>query len=577
MKNQGQTTADPTARGDTKRKAERDLVALGIAFGAICLFVATGGSALPGVIRSLTSGGPGPSHLLVNALLLNIALVIFSWRRYRQLREEISVREQAEREARHLSEIDPLTGCLNRRAMSTWSDRLRGEANAQGSALAYIMIDADNFKQINDMYGHAVGDDALVEFANRIRSTIPKDACFARLGGDEFAVATAYDPAQPERVEDLVIRIFEKMAIPIITEHATVDMAVSMGLATDYGDQGFNPQIKDTTSLMQYADIAMYQAKKQGKNRFCWFEESMASELRRRNELETGIRRGLVEGEFEPFYEQQIDIETNEIIGFEMLARWRSPQFGLVSPEIFIPIAEEIGLITELSEQLMERAFVDAQEWDEGISLSINISPVQLRDPWFAQKLLKRLFAANFPPHRLEIEITESCLHENISMVRSMITSLQNQGVRVSLDDFGTGYSSLEQLRTLPFNRLKIDRTFVSELSAQGGKSRIVDAIVSLGRGLDMPVIAEGIEDESILQALRRMGGLKGQGYLYGKPEPADRVRARLTKLGLLQKGAGDRSETPVVEVSTKEPSGQLTGEKPGRNDPEEILRRARG
>lgn len=568
----GQTETDRSVIGGTKHKAERDLVALGIAFGAICLFVATGGSALPGVIRSLTTGGPGPSHLLVNALLLNIALVIFSWRRYRQMREEIGIREAAEREARYLSETDPLTGCLNRRAMASYSESLRNEANQQGRALAYIMIDADNFKQINDMYGHGAGDDALVDFAERIRSVIPKDACLARLGGDEFAVATSYDPAQPERVEDLVIRIYEKMALPITTEKATVEMAVSMGLATDYGDQGFNPQITDTSALMKYADIAMYQAKKQGKNRFCWFEESMESELRRRNELETGIRRGLIEGEFEPFYEQQIDIETGEIIGFEMLARWRSSQFGLVSPEVFIPIAEEIGLISELSEELMERAFLDASEWDAGISLSINISPIQLRDPWFAQKLLKRLFEANFPPNRLEIEITESCLHENIGMVRTMITSLQNQGVRVSLDDFGTGYSSLEQLRSLPFNRLKIDRTFISELSELDGKSRIVDAIVSLGRGLDMPIIAEGIENEDILKALRQIGDLKGQGYLYGKPETAEAVRERLSTKGLLSPSVTARGEVPVDQPSLQEKTAPAAD----RDDPESVLRRAR-
>lgn len=193
------------------------------------------------------------------------------------------------------------------------------------------------------------------------------------------------------------------------------------------------------------------------------------------------------------------------------------------------------------------------------ISLSINISPVQLRDPWFAQKLLKRLVTANFPPQRLEIEITESCLHENIGIVRSMITSLRNQGVRISLDDFGTGYSSLEQLRSLPFDQIKIDRSFVSELSSSEDGSRIVDAIVSLGRGLDMPVIAEGIEDERILEALKRFGDLKGQGYLYGKPEPAEEVRRRLAALGMLKSGAEERQ----IE--------------PDRRDPEHFLRKAHG
>jgi EAL domain-containing protein (putative c-di-GMP-specific phosphodiesterase class I) len=260
----------------------------------------------------------------------------------------------------------------------------------------------------------------------------------------------------------------------------------------------------------------------------------MENELRFRNQLETGIRRGINQNEFVPYYEQQIDIDSGELVGFEMLARWQSEQLGLVSPEIFIPIAEEMGLITQLSEQLMDTAFADAREWDDSLTLSINISPVQLRDPWFAQRLLKRLVAANFPPQRLEIEITESCLHENIGLVRTMITSLRNQGVQISLDDFGTGYSSIEQLRDLPFDRIKIDRSFISELREPSGQSRLVDAIIAMGRGLDLPLTAEGVEDEEILNALRSMGKLKAQGYVYGKPETASEVRSRLTACGKL-------------------------------------------
>ena len=556
--------ADQTVLSGSKSMADRDLVALGIAFGAICLFVATGGSVLPDVFRSIMYGDASPSHLLVNALLLNIALVVFSWRRYRQLREEIAFREEAEQHARKLSNTDPLTGCLNRRAMAANSEALRYHAHATGNALAYVMIAADNFKQINDMHGHAIGDAVLVEFAKRIREVLPKSAHVARLGGDEFAFITTYDPAHPERVEDIVIRLYESMARPIQANGISIEVAVSMGMANDYGHHGPNPLVKSAAALMQYADIAMYHAKKQGKNRFFWFEESMESELRFRNELETGIRRGIANNEFVPFYEQQIDIETGEIVGFEMLARWRSPDLGLISPEIFIPIAEDIGVITEMSDQLMDQAFADAQGWSEAISLSINISPVQMRNPWFAQNLLKRLVKANFPPQRLEIEITESCFHENVDMVRSMIISLRNQGIRVSLDDFGTGYSSLAQLKSLPFDRLKIDRSFISELSEDEGQSRIVDAIVSLGRGLDMPITAEGIADEHILIALKKMGELEGQGYLYGKPEPAQDVRQRLEMHGLLKKPnptrGNDLSQTakPRLSRDARDPAERL-------------------
>ncbi|MEL6487153.1 MAG: EAL domain-containing protein [Pseudomonadota bacterium] len=549
--------------------AERDLVALGIAVSAILLFVATGSTVLPDVVRSIISGEAGPNHLLVNALLLNIALIIFGWRRYRQLRDEIASRESAERYARELSATDPLTGCLNRRAIAEATTALSLGASERGEALALVMIDLDNFKQINDMHGHIAGDSVLIEVAKRIRSTIPDDARLARLGGDEFAFVMAFDPAAPERVEDRVIRIYEKMATLIESAEGIFNVSLSIGMASKTGLEDTDSALGICATLMQQADIAMYHAKKQGKNRFFWFESSMESELRFRNELEMGIRQGLENGEFLPFYEQQIDIETSQIVGFEMLARWNSPKLGLVSPEIFIPIAEDMGLISQLSDQLMDRAFADAREWAEHITLSINISPIQLRDPWFAQKLLKRLIHVGFPPQRLEIEITESCLHENIAMVRSMITSLRNQGVRVSLDDFGTGYSSLEQLRSLPFDRLKIDRSFVSELATPNGGTRIIDAIMSLGRGLDMPITAEGVENENILGALKQMGELKGQGYLYGKPEPADAVRKRLGDQGLLS-GSAEKAEK-IDEA------GETSEQTPARRDPHSFLRRARG
>ncbi len=528
--------------------ADRDLVALGIATASIILFVATGSSVLPGAIDAIISGGAGPDHLLVNALLLNVVLVIFGWRRYRELRDEITERRSAEALARELAEIDPLTGCLNRRSMTEATEQLRESAFADRMAIAYCMIDFDNFKNINDMHGHSIGDSVLVTMAQRIRESLPKQAQLARLGGDEFAFACPYDPATRDRIDDLIIRLFEQMARPFELETITLDATISIGIATDHDEHGYNPDLASAEVLMQHADIAMYTAKKQGKNRYFWFEPTMENELRFRNELETGIRRGLAVGEFVPYYEQQVDLESGDLVGFEMLARWKSPDMGLVSPEIFIPIAEEIGLITDLSDSLMDQAFIDAREWDESLTLSINISPIQLRDPWFAQKLLKMLVKHNFPAQRLEIEITESCLHDNIGLVRSIIMSLRNQGVRISLDDFGTGYSSLEQLRTLPFDRLKIDRSFVSELKNPNANSKIVDAIVSLGRGLELPITAEGIEDEAILDALKKMGKLKGQGYLYGRPESAEQVRERLASAGKLIAAPQEPAPTEAEE-----------------------------
>ncbi|NCU11347.1 MAG: EAL domain-containing protein, partial [Sphingomonadaceae bacterium] len=237
---------------------------------------------------------------------------------------------------------------------------------------------------------------------------------------------------------------------------------------------------------------------------------------------------------FVPFYQKQVNLETGEICGYEMLARWKSPTLGMVSPDIFVPVAEEIGVIGELSEQLIRQALHDARGWNPRLTLAVNISPMQLRDPWFAQKLLKILLEANFPPSRLEIEVTESCLHGNIGLVRSLITSLQNQGVTVSLDDFGTGYSSLSQLRSLPFDRIKIDRSFVASINESPESATIIQSIISLGQGLGLPIVAEGIENGEVLARIREMGSLTGQGYHYGFPESAEKTEAELAQLNLL-------------------------------------------
>jgi diguanylate cyclase (GGDEF)-like protein len=523
--------------------AERDIVTLGIAVAAIILFVGTGGSIMPKIVRSWLGTGAAPDMLLTNAVLLNIALVIFGWRRYADLQREVTERRKAEARAIQLAAMDPLTGCLNRRSGGPAIDSLWGDASRSGREVAVLLVDLDSFKQINDLFGHTMGDKVLVETANRIAGVLPEGAVLARIGGDEFVCAVSYEPHAQESIDRLAAQLIEAVSDPIEERDLRVEPTVSVGIAAT-GDRGAPSEAVDGETVIHRADIAMYHAKKSGRNRYYWFEAQMESELRFRAELETGIRRGLPLGEFVPYYEQQIDLESGELVGFEMLARWNSPQFGLVGPEVFIPIAEEIDLIGEMSERLIRQALADAQEWDPKLTLSVNISPIQLRDPWFAQKLLRLLIDSGFPPHRFEIEITESCLHENIGVVRTIVTSLKNQGVRISLDDFGTGYSSLSQLRSLPFDRLKIDRTFVNELGGEGMGSELVEAIVSLGRGLSLPVTAEGVETAAILQALRGMGQLKGQGYLYGKPQDATATRERLADLKLLVEGEATPGET---------------------------------
>ncbi len=526
---------------------QRDLITLGVAIAAIVLFVGTGSSVVSRTITFWIGAGPRPDVLLTNALLLNVALIIFGWRRHKALTEEVVERRKAEAQARYLAEIDPLTGCLNRRSIGTATDRLLAEAAGRGQSVAMMMIDLDNFKQINDFNGHNAGDLILQECARRIRSALPDGALAARIGGDEFGCAISFDHRQIERIDQIANTMIATVAEPIEVNGVSLTVTVSVGIARSdlrvvaQGDE------LDAQTLQHMADIAMYQAKKEGRNRYFWFENSMEAELKVRSELVAGIRAGIPSGEFVPYFEQQIDTATGDLVGFEMLARWNSPTLGVVSPEVFIPIAEDIGVIGELSECLIRQALVEARQWDPKLTLSVNISPIQLRDPWFAQKLLKILVEANFPPNRLEIEITESCLHDNIGVVRTLIVSLKNQGIQVSLDDFGTGYSSLAQLRTLPFDRIKIDRSFVTSLPDNKENATIVQAITSLGEGLGLPITAEGIETPEVLDELRRFGSFKGQGYLYGYPETAADTHRKLADLDLLRE-----PEEPLAKPAKK-------------------------
>ena len=514
--------------------AKRDFITFGIAIAAIILFVGTAGQVLAQTVKNVLGQAPAPDPLLLNAVILNVALIILVWRRYRELTAEIEQRREAEALARRLAETDPLTGCLNRRSLSAAGAALLQAAAGERRLVAAMMLDLDHFKAINDLNGHKVGDQVLVELARRIRGVMPADALVARLGGDEFACFMRFDARSRDAVDRHAAALLKAISAPVVIDGLEIDISTSIGIAASDGLEGASLDECLSQALVHRADIAMYQAKKAGRAQFAWFEPAMENELRFRNELEVGIRNGVREGHFKPYYERQIDLATGDLIGFEMLARWESPDMGLVGPDIFIPIAEEMGIISEMSDRLVEQALADAAGWSEHLTLSINVSPVQLRDPWFAQKLLQRLHAAHFPPQRLEVEITESCLHENLEVVRTVIASLKNQGVKISLDDFGTGYSSLSQLRSLPFDRIKIDRSFVSGVDGDENAATIVESIVQLGQGLNLPITAEGVENEAILGLLRGMGEMKAQGYHYGRPADAAATRDWLASQDLV-------------------------------------------
>ncbi len=320
---EGKTASDALARRPSG-PARSDRITLGIAIAAIILFVGTGGAIMPKIVRAWMGVGHPPDLLLVNAVLLNIALLIFGWRRYVELHKEVVIRREAEVRARELAERDPLTGCLNRRSGPAAVDALLTKFKAAQQEIAVLVIDLDSFKQINDINGHRTGDLVLKTIAERIAAALPPEGLLVRIGGDEFACAVPFDARARDRIDALADALIRSVSAPVKDGGATVEATISVGLsrtgaATDDGI------MLTADRLLHRADIAMYHAKKRGRNRFFWFEPQMEDELRFRHELETGIREGLKAGEFVPYYEQQIDLETGDLVGFEMLARWQSP------------------------------------------------------------------------------------------------------------------------------------------------------------------------------------------------------------------------------------------------------------
>jgi diguanylate cyclase (GGDEF)-like protein len=513
----------------------RDFVVGGIMTAAIVMFVGSAGSVLPDALGRIYGQEVSPDNIAVTALLLNIALIIFGWRRYGELHREIAQHKYAEEQAKTLAVTDPLTGCLNRRAIGEASANLIAQATRRDMTVAYLMIDLDNFKNINDIQGHDAGDKVLVEVAQRLKATMPPNSHVARLGGDEFACTFIFDADFPETVQRVAEDLIEQVSKPITgpASSGTAELTVTASIGIARADQCEN----SLDVLMRRADIAMYASKKHGRNRYCWFDPRMENEVQFRNKIESGMRIGISRGEFVPYYEQQIDLNTGMLIGFEVLARWNSPELGQISPEIFIPIAEDTGMIGDLSASVMRQAMEDARGWDQSLTISVNISPVQLRDPWLAQKIVKLLVETGFPASRLEIEITESCLFENMGLAQSIIGSLKNQGVRVALDDFGTGYSSLAHLRALPFDRIKIDRSFVTSMNESKESRAIVQTIALLGESMGLPITAEGIEDGELIAHLAEIGCAKGQGFHFGQPLSIEQARRLLAERNLLGMG----------------------------------------
>jgi diguanylate cyclase (GGDEF)-like protein len=507
---------------------EDDFVIIGVAIGALLVLAALGNFYFQTLRDQLLSLSSNNSGLVISLLLLNVALTVYGWRKWHDAKREVIERTAAEKRAQSLASTDPLTGFLNRRAFGEAAEELLGAGGKKSRSVAMLIVDLDGFKSINDVHGHLTGDNLLRTTAEVIAKALPKGAVSARLGGDEFAAAFLFDADAPQGVDATAEQIVARLGKPFDLAGVHIHISSSVGVARSDAD------CMTVDALLRRADIAMYAAKKSGRGRFVWFDASMERELQKRNSVEAGLRLGIPRHEIVPYFEQQIDLVTGSLHGFEVLARWQHPELGLVQPAEFIGVAEEAGLIGDLSMSVMRQAFHEARGWDPGLTLSVNISPTQLKDPWLSQKIVKLLVETGFPAERLEVEITESSLFENLGLAQSIVGSLKNQGIRIALDDFGTGYSSLAHLRALPFDRIKIDRSFVASLNENSESAAIVNAITKLADSLNLAVTAEGIEDRLIEARLRQIGSYKGQGYFYGKPLPVAEVRKMLANKGLL-------------------------------------------
>ena len=412
-----------------------------------------------------------------------------------------------------LARIDSLTGLPNRAAFLDTVDRAAGT----NAPLAVMFIDLDRFRLINDIHGHAAGDAVLRETAARLSHELAAEPIVARLGADAFAALLRVpdgDPGLAARARDLIRAI----AAPIRIGAATVEAGVAIGIAVSPRDG------HDAGTLTRAASLAMTHAKQRGGGAYRFHEPAMGEALERAAALTAELRMALTRGEIVPWFQPLVRLADMEIVGFEVLARWDHPRLGVLGPEAFLPLAEDMGAQPDVFATLLTAACQAAQAWPSHLGLSVNISPHELRNESLAADVERILTATGFDGTRLEIEITEHALIQDLAQARAVLDKVRDLGVSLALDDFGTGFSSLHHLRELPFDKLKIDRSLLRGLDTDHDSARFVAAIVVLGQALGLEVTAEGVEDEATLARVRELGCTYAQGYLFGRPAPAATV-----------------------------------------------------
>ena len=531
--------------GASYKVASSHLITTCATLAAILLFVILGAGVLPSALGSAATS----TNVLLVAFLLNIAIVLFGYRRSRDLAETLATLKQAETDAYLNAYVDHTTGLPNRRALLREIETLFAETNRGG---ALILLDVDHFKRVNDLYGHVAGDQLLRHVGDELVRTLPHTAFVARMGGDEFA-AIIRDEADAEGAARNAVRAFGQ---PVDIGEAKAQISLSAGIVPLHSESR-------PIDAVRRADVAMYSVKQSGRNGYAWFDSQMEVQLATRVGMEDEVRAAIEADEFVPFFQPLISLDSGELNGFEVLARWNSPKRGLIEPAEFIGIAEQTGQIGPLSMRVMEKAFVQARDWPAHLKLAVNVSPVQFRDPQLAERIIRVLTETGFPARRLEVEITEGSLMEDRAQALIILESLRNHGIAIALDDFGTGYASLSQLHALPFDRIKIDRSFINSLGENEQARAIVQTIASLGKTLSVPITAEGVESDLIREQMAELGCTDAQGFHFGKAVSAHVATSHFNAPKVAQTTKFKADRTPLNEPLEKSDGEQAAPRRP--------------
>jgi diguanylate cyclase (GGDEF)-like protein len=437
--------------------------------------------------------------------------------------EDITERRRAEAKIAYMAQHDALTELPNRLRLyeQLGQTLLRSK---RGEHVAVFCLDLDRFKDVNDAHGHPVGDLLLKSVADRLRQCVRDTDVVARLGGDEFAIMQA-GASQPTEATSLASRLIEAIGAPYALGSHQVTVEVSIGIALAPGDG------LEAEQLLKNADLALYRAKSDGRGLYRFFEPDMDARMQARRLLEIDLRKAIANSEFELFYQPLVDMQTEHVTGFEALIRWHHPERGMIAPLDFIAVAEETGLIVPIGDWVLHQACAEAAGWPSDVKIAVNLSSIQFKSRSLLQSVISALAASGLSPNRLELEITESVLLLDGDATLAILHELRGLGVRISMDDFGTGYSSLSYLRKFPFDKIKIDQSFIFDMSDHNDSLAIVRAVIAMGSGLGIATTAEGVETLEQFKQLKLEGCTEVQGYLFSPPRPAAELKGLLASI----------------------------------------------